>query len=152
MIGGIVDADTTQCSDHDLPLRREAQPGDFVIREGVTVRFGMEIAGLFAGSDVNPVESPQRPDPYIIPGAQIRGGLVVFPDVNARQDCGHGQALVCEMPDLVEVTAQGDPRGSVFLDIVDPGHEAGVGHVAVQGVDQESVSLVGEGHPEKVVV
>ena len=100
--------------------------------------------GILTGGDVGPVQPLQRPDPYIVPGAQVGGRLVVFPDVDAREDSGQGQSLARDVPDLVEAPAQGKPRGSVLFHILDPGHQAGVGDLALQRVDLEPVSPVGE--------
>jgi hypothetical protein len=126
LLARIVDADTAQCSDHNFPFRRKAESGDFVIRERAAVGFGVQEAGIFSGGDVDPVQPPQRPDPHFVSGTQIGGCLVVFSDIDSRQDPGQGQSLALDVPDLEEVSAQGDPCGSVLFHILDPGHEAGV--------------------------
>ena len=152
LVGGVEEADAAQGPDEDFPLRRQAEAGDFVVREGVPLRFGMLEAGVFPGGDIDPVQAFQGPDPDVVPGAQIGGGLVVLPDVDPGQDLRQGQPLVRDRPDLEEASAQGDPRGTVVIHVVDPGHEAGVRDVALQGVDDGPFPFVGEGHPVQDVV
>ena len=152
LVGGIVDADAAQGADEDFPFRRKAESGDLVVREGVPVRFGMEEASESPGGDIYPVQAFQRPDPDIVPGAQVGGRLVVLPDVDARQDLRQGQPLVRYGPDLIEAAVQGNPRGAVLVHVVDPGHEAGVRDIALQGIDHASAPLVGEGHAVQDIV
>ena len=148
----MVDADASQRSDHDLALRREAQPGNLVIRKRVTVRFGMKEADRFSRGDIHPVQPLQRADPHFVAGAQIRGRLVVFSDVDPRQDSGQGQPLALDVPDFEEMSAEGDPGGSVSFDIVDPGHETCVCDLALQGIDLAAVSRPGEGYSVQDIV
>ena len=152
LVGGVEEADAAQGPDEDFPLRRQAEAGDFVVREGMPLRFGMLEAGVFPGGDIDPVQAFQGPDPDIVRGAQIGGCLVVLSDVYARQDFRQGQPFVRDMPDLEEASAQGDPRGAVVIHVVDPGHEAGVRDVTMQGVDHGPVPLVGKRHPVQDVV
>ena len=92
----------------------------------------MKEADRFFRGDIHPVQPLQRADPHFVAGAQIRGRLVVFSDVDPRQDSRQGQPLALDVPDFEEMSAEGDPGGSVSFDIVDPGHETCVRDLAVQ--------------------
>ena len=152
MFGGMVEADSTQRSDDHLSFRGEAQARDLVIRQGVPVGFGMKETFAFSRGDVHPEQPLQRSDPHLVPRAQKGCRLIVFSDVDAGENRGLGQPSVREVPDFEEVSAQGDPRGSVLVHVLDPGHEAGVRDVAMQGVYHDPAPLVGESYPEQVVV
>ncbi len=152
LLARMVDADSPQRSHHDLALRREAQPGDLVIRKRVAVRFGMKEAVRLPRGDIHPVQPLQRADPDFVAGTQIRGRLVVFSDVDPRQDSGQGQPFPFDVPDFEEMSPEGDPGGTVSFDILDPGHEPGVRDLAMQGIDLASVARFGKGDSVQDVV
>ena len=112
----------------------------------------MKEAGCFPRGDIHPVQPLQRADPHFVAGAQIRGRLVVFSDVDPRQDSRQGQPLALDVPDFEEMSAEGDPGRSVPFDIVDPGHETCVRDLALQGINLAAVSRPGEGYSVQDVV
>ena len=84
-LGVIEDAHPSQRPDGDLAFRSEAKPGDFVVRDGVSVRFGMKVVEVIAGGHVEPVQTFLGADPYFLPGSQPGRSPVVVPDVYVGQ-------------------------------------------------------------------
>ena len=152
MIDRIVDADSAERSDHDFAVRRETQSGDLVVRERVAVRFGMLKEFMTAGCDVHLVQTLLRSDPHVVPGAEEGGGPVVITDVDVRQYLGHVQSLALYLADLEETAVQRNPYRTVIFHVAGLGHEIVIHDIAFQGIDEERVPVVGEGHPEQQVI
>ena len=151
LIDRIIDTDTPHRSDDNLVFRSGAKPGDLVVRDGARVRVGMLMEDMVARDDIDLVQSLLRSDPHVVSGAQEGGGRVVLSDVHAGQDTGHMQTFAINLPDLEDIPVQGNPHGAVILHVAGLGHEVVIHDIAFQGIDQESIPVVGEGHPEQHV-